>query len=123
MCLDFSSVRLYSFIFSCEIRKKQVDRISRICREVLEALTYLHRRGIVHRTLSPCSIRLDDQLQVKLANYGLCHMTENGRTVPFPLGTPKYLAPEVLTQERPSLLGPKADIWSLGFIALEMALV
>uniref|UniRef100_A0A224Z9W1 Tbc domain-containing protein n=1 Tax=Rhipicephalus zambeziensis TaxID=60191 RepID=A0A224Z9W1_9ACAR len=100
--------------------KLPVDTISRICREVLEALDYLHARGITHRALSPCSVLLDDKLQVKLANYGLCHMTENGRTVPFPLGTPKYLAPEVLTQERPS--GPKADIWSLGVITLELAL-
>ncbi|XP_075544109.1 TBC domain-containing protein kinase-like protein isoform X2 [Dermacentor variabilis] len=102
--------------------KLSVYSISRICRQVLEALDYLHRRGIVHRALSPCSILLDDKQQVKLANYGLCHMTENGRTVPFPLGTPKYLAPEVLTRERPSLSGPKADIWSLGVITLELAL-
>ncbi|XP_049268147.1 TBC domain-containing protein kinase-like protein isoform X2 [Rhipicephalus sanguineus] len=100
--------------------KLPVDTISRICREVLEALDYLHSRGITHRALSPCSVLLDDKLQVKLANYGLCHMTENGRTVPFPLGTPKYLAPEVLAQERPS--GPKADIWSLGVVTLELAL-
>ncbi|KAL3247205.1 hypothetical protein MRX96_057144 [Rhipicephalus microplus] len=104
-----------------EIPKKlPVDTFSRICREVLEALDYLHARGIMHRALSPCSVLLDDKLQVKLANYGLCHMTENGRTVPFPLGTPKYLAPEILTQERS--LGPKADIWSLGVITLELAL-
>ncbi|XP_077518932.1 TBC domain-containing protein kinase-like protein isoform X1 [Amblyomma americanum] len=106
-----------------EIPKKlSVENISRICREVLEALDYLHSRGIIHRALSPSSILLDDKQQVKLSNYGLCHMTENGRTVPFPLGTPKYLAPEILTQERRSLQGPKADIWSLGIITVELAL-
>ncbi|XP_075736859.1 TBC domain-containing protein kinase-like protein isoform X3 [Rhipicephalus microplus] len=45
-----------------EIPKKlPVDTFSRICREVLEALDYLHARGIMHRALSPCSVLLDDK--------------------------------------------------------------
>lgn len=102
--------------------KLSTEAIGKICRQVVEALDYLHSNGIVHQALSPSSILLDDMHQVKVANYGLCHMTEHGKTVPFPLGTPKYLAPEVLTREKRSLQGPKADIWSLGIIILELAL-
>uniref|UniRef100_A0A6B0VFX4 Putative serine/threonine protein kinase n=1 Tax=Ixodes ricinus TaxID=34613 RepID=A0A6B0VFX4_IXORI len=106
-----------------EIPKKlPTEAIGRVCRQTLDALVYLHSHGIVHHVLSPSSILLDDKGQIKVSNYGLYHMTEHGKTIPFPLGTPKYLAPEVLTQERPSFQGPKADIWSLGIIALELAL-
>ncbi|XP_064481936.1 TBC domain-containing protein kinase-like protein [Ornithodoros turicata] len=103
-------------------RKLPVEEIAKICCEIVEALNYLHNKKIYHHALSPKSILLDEERHVKVSNYGLYHVTEHARTVPFPLGTPKYLAPEVLIQERSVADGPKIDVWSLGIIALELAL-
>ncbi|XP_076359220.1 TBC domain-containing protein kinase-like protein isoform X2 [Tachypleus tridentatus] len=99
--------------------------------DALLALEYIHRLGIVHRCLCPQNFLIDNQGHIKLSNYGLYYMTENGTCVPFPIGTPKYIAPEVLVGDVPTIdkhflptthvpSGFKSDIWSFGIILLEL---
>ncbi|KAK7819408.1 hypothetical protein U0070_025436 [Myodes glareolus] len=99
--------------------------------EVLQGLQYLNKHGIVHRALSPHNILLDRKGHIKLAKFGLYHMTAHGDDVDFPIGYPSYLAPEVIAQgifkstdhvpsEKPLPSGPKSDVWSLGIILFEL---
>lgn len=60
--------------------------IIRIAYQLLSALNYLNSCGIVHRALSPDNILFTPEGDVKLFNYGLYHMTNNGRDVEFPIG-------------------------------------
>ncbi|XP_030420372.1 TBC domain-containing protein kinase-like protein isoform X2 [Gopherus evgoodei] len=105
--------------------------ILRIAYEVLQGLQYMNKHGMVHRALSPHNILLDREGHIKLAKFGLYHMTAHGVDVDFPIGYPSYLAPEVIAQGfvKPSdhtqcekLLpsGPKSDVWSLGIILFEL---
>nr|XP_042715893.1 TBC domain-containing protein kinase-like protein isoform X3 [Chrysemys picta bellii]XP_042715894.1 TBC domain-containing protein kinase-like protein isoform X3 [Chrysemys picta bellii]XP_042715895.1 TBC domain-containing protein kinase-like protein isoform X3 [Chrysemys picta bellii] len=107
------------------------SRILRIAFEVLQGLQYMNKHGMVHRALSPHNILLDREGHIKLAKFGLYHMTAHGVDVDFPIGYPSYLAPEVIAQGfvKPSdhtqcekLLpsGPKSDVWSLGIILFEL---
>ncbi|KAG6933434.1 TBC1 domain containing kinase [Chelydra serpentina] len=107
------------------------SRILHIAFEVLQGLQYMNKHGMVHRALSPHNILLDQEGHVKLAKFGLYHMTAHGVDVDFPIGYPSYLAPEVIAQGfvKPSdhtqcekLLpsGPKSDVWSLGIILFEL---
>ncbi|KAH9489035.1 hypothetical protein Btru_039677 [Bulinus truncatus] len=64
--------------------------------QILEGLTFLHERNIVHRNISIDNILLDKQGNVKLSEYGLYYMTDYGADVSFPIGLPNYVAPEVL---------------------------
>ncbi|KAB0344385.1 hypothetical protein FD754_021311 [Muntiacus muntjak] len=75
--------------------------------------------------------RLCQYGHVKLAKFGLYHMTAYGDDVDFPIGYPSYLAPEVIAQgifktsdhvpsEKPLPSGPKSDVWSLGIILFEL---
>ncbi|KAK1345679.1 hypothetical protein QTO34_008143 [Cnephaeus nilssonii] len=102
-----------------------------IAYEVLQGLQYMNKHGIVHRALSPHNILLDRKGHVKLAKFGLYHMTAHGDDVDFPIGYPSYLAPEVIAQgiskttdhvpsEKPLPSGPKSDVWSLGIILFEL---
>lgn len=99
------------------------DDIIQLSYQILTALAHLNKYGIVHRMLSPDNIVLDEERNVKLFNYGLYYITGSGRDVSFPIGIPKYTAPEVflLSATFPDYSSsPKVDIWSVGIILLEL---
>lgn len=88
---------------------KQVDLLS----QLLQALAYLHRRGILHRDLKPTNVLVTNQ-QVKVLDFGLSAMVENARGRQ---GTLAYMAPEVLMQ---GPIGPAADLHAVGVLAYQM---
>lgn len=69
------------------------------------------------------NVLVDDGGNIKLFNYGLYYMTNGGKYVTFPIGCPKYFAPEVFCNStRSGTLMHYCDIWSLGLILLELVL-
>lgn len=102
-----------------------VDQIKNIAYQILSALSYLNKNGIVHRCLAPENILYNkDTKRIKIYNYGIYYITDCGRDVTFPIGAPKYMAPEVLMQGTKNDYSSsfKVDVWSLGIILAELAL-
>lgn len=70
------------------VEKKEFDyeTIKFMAFQILLGLDELHKRNIVHRNLSTENILLqDNEMNVKLFNYGLFYATDNGKLVPFPI--------------------------------------
>lgn len=87
---------------------------------IAEALDYIHFRKLLHRDVKPANIMVSREGEVKLMDFGIAKdQTASDLTrVGMLVGSPSYLAPEVLTSEP---AGPQSDIWALGITLYELA--
>jgi serine/threonine-protein kinase len=120
MVMEWVDGRLLRQILN-EQRKLPPERAVKITRRILDALQYIHDRGVVHRDLKPENVMVDDDDNIKLIDFGIAS-NAGSRRLTFAklsrtMGTPDYISPE---QVRGGRGDARSDIYSMGVMLYEM---
>ena len=124
------NVRVYMAMEWCEGRllrhlmdegRLPLERSLRIFSQLLEALDYIHSKGVVHRDLKPENIMVDEHDNIKLIDFGIAGDAEAKRLTyanfTQNLGSPDYISPEQVQGKRGDA---RTDLYTAGIILYEM---
>ena len=93
------------------------QRIEQIMQPVCAALHYAHQMGVVHCDIKPANILVDRSGKVYLTDFGIARGLDTATATMVGIGTPAYMAPELIRGEDPL---PQTDIYALGILLFEM---
>ncbi|XP_068120469.1 serine/threonine-protein kinase 17A-like [Hyperolius riggenbachi] len=94
--------------------------VIRLIRQILQGVLYLHRNNVVHLDLKPQNILLTSSNplgDIRIVDFGLSRQVDTIKEVREILGTPEYVAPEVLNYEP---ISTSTDMWSIGVLTYVM---
>ncbi|MEW6400390.1 MAG: serine/threonine-protein kinase [Chloroflexota bacterium] len=100
-----------------------LEDTARIVERIAQALSYAHRKGIIHRDIKPDNILFDDTDTAFISDFGVAKLIESVSTSSglnpdgLPAGTPAYVSPE---QVRGDAVDERSDIYSLGVLVYQM---
>jgi len=107
------------FEYLTEVVRLSEKKTRQIMKSILESVYWLHKRNIVHRDLKPENILLDQNMNVKISDFGFAMKLEDGQLLTDLCGTPGYLAPETLAcsmYDNMPGYGMEVDMWACGVI-------
>ncbi|QIN77351.1 protein kinase [Rubrobacter marinus] len=93
-----------------------VRSVREIVGQLLRALAYAHRRGVIHRDIKPSNILLTEEGKVKVADFGIARIVEEEESAGDPgeiIGSARYMSPEQLRGDETT---PRSDIYSVGIL-------
>ncbi|KAI0842616.1 Pkinase-domain-containing protein [Hypoxylon sp. FL0890] len=112
MVLEYAGGELFDYIV--KHGRLPEDQARKFFQQMICAVEYCHRHKVVHRDLKPENLLLDDNLNVKIADFGLSNIMTDGNFLKTSCGSPNYAAPEVISGKL--YAGPEVDVWSCGVI-------
>ncbi|PVU88677.1 hypothetical protein BB560_006353 [Smittium megazygosporum] len=110
MVIEFAGGELFNYLV--EKGRMSESNARKFFQQIIAAVEYSHRRGIVH------SLLLDPFDNVKVADFGLSNIIKDGEFLKTSCGSPNYAAPEVINGKL--YAGPDVDVWSCGVILYVM---
>lgn len=101
----------------------KVEKICHIIYPVLDALDYVHSRGVIHRDIKPSNIMIEQESNVRLMDLGIARMNGGNQFSSYGfIGTPQYSAPEQISRNANSheQINASTDIYALGITFYEL---
>lgn len=108
-------------LYDTIIKWKTFDetKARKIFLQIMSAVFYLHERNIIHRDLKPENIIVEkkktkgqEEINIKIIDFGTCNFFKKSQNMSLKVGSPFYIAPEVLQKN----YDEKCDVWSCGCI-------
>lgn len=121
---DFQDVYIVTELQTMDLHKVisraklDMRRIEYLVHQCLCGLNYMHSAGVLHRDLKPSNILVDDELGLKICDFGLSREEAEGQAKTREVVTLWYRAPELLLGH--SNYNNRVDMWSMGLIIAEM---
>jgi eukaryotic-like serine/threonine-protein kinase len=120
MVMEWVEGRLLRKILN-EQHKLSHERVVRLTLRILDALGYIHARGVAHRDLKPENIMVDENDAIKLIDFGIAASSKSKRLtfakLSQTMGTPDYISPEQVKGKRGDA---RSDLYALGVMLYEM---
>ncbi|XP_072328865.1 NUAK family SNF1-like kinase 1 isoform X1 [Scyliorhinus torazame] len=107
-----SNGELYDYVN--ERHRLSENEARKAFRQIVSAIHYCHKKGIVHRDLKLENILLDENFNVKLADFGLSNLYHKDQLLETYCGSPLYASPEIVNGF--PYQGPEVDCWALGVL-------
>jgi len=120
MVMEWVDGRLLRKILD-EQKKLPIERAVRLAVRILDALGYIHERGVAHRDLKPENVMVDENDAIKLIDFGIAASSKSRRLtfakLSQTMGTPDYISPEQVKGKRGDA---RSDLYALGVMLYEM---
>jgi len=110
--------QLYQSLMTCPAKKFTEIEVAKIVYQIVEAMKYMHEKGIVHRDIKPENVLLDASGNTKLADFGWSNYIVSQAKRTTYCGTLDYLAPEMIEKEHKH--DHAVDLWAIGILTFEL---
>ena len=97
-----------------------VDKVVEISFKCAKALDYAHKQGVIHRDIKPTNILVTEDMDVKIGDFSIAHITKLDSTETMPMGlvgSPRYMSPEQVNED---FITSQTDLFSLGIVMYEL---
>ncbi|MEM7539996.1 MAG: serine/threonine-protein kinase [Pseudomonadota bacterium] len=97
-----------------------LEKVVEIVFKCAKALDYAHKQGVIHRDIKPTNILVTKDVDVKIGDFSIAHLTKMDSTETMPMGlvgSPRYMSPEQVTED---YITSQTDLFSLGVIMYEL---
>jgi len=97
-----------------------IEKVVEIVFKCAKALDYAHKQGVIHRDIKPTNILVTEDMDVKIGDFSIAHITKMDSTETMPMGlvgSPRYMSPEQIQED---IITNQTDIFSLGIVMYEL---